>query len=216
MSVAILYLVVSLQQVAVVAAKEVIHQQLTAVLAVVLANSKLGGLVIRLALHHHKATMVVTLRESAEVLEAVALVRLAVMLDNILVVMVALVLLQALVAHLKPMLAAAVAALKQLEAQTLVEQAAQTLVMGVQNRVEQWVTQLLQLPILVAVAVVVEQLLVMVVQALWLFVMQTLSLMPYLLQDHPHSPLLVDSKFTNGLHLVQLHSEAAHGALCTT
>jgi hypothetical protein len=45
--------------VVVVVAKVVIHQQLTAVLVVAVANWKLVALAIRLALHHHKATMAV-------------------------------------------------------------------------------------------------------------------------------------------------------------
>jgi hypothetical protein len=97
------------------------------------------------------------------VVAVVALVPLALMLVNILVAMVALVLFQVLLVLLKLMLVVVVVVLNQLEAQMLAGQAAQTLVMVVQNQAEQWVTQLLQLPIMVAVAVVVEQLLVMVV-----------------------------------------------------
>jgi hydroxymethylpyrimidine/phosphomethylpyrimidine kinase len=86
------------------------------------------------------------------------------MLAYLLAEMGALVLLQVSVVRLKLMPAVAVVALNQLEAQTLVEQAAQTLEMVAQKLVERWVMQLLQLPILAVVAVVVVQLLVMAAQ----------------------------------------------------
>jgi hypothetical protein len=58
LSVAVLCLAVSLQPVAVVVAKVVMPQQLTAVLAVAVVKAWLVALVIRLAPHHHKEIMV--------------------------------------------------------------------------------------------------------------------------------------------------------------
>jgi hypothetical protein len=55
----ILHLAALLQQVAAVAVRVVVRQQLTEVLVVAVANRKLVALVIPLALRHHKEIMVV-------------------------------------------------------------------------------------------------------------------------------------------------------------